>query len=129
MLAADEAELDRAWRRLFLRLFVLRWLLSDRVAELAGLRALRARPPWRLRDELRDRPRLTFLRALRRWGDSLAASLMVLLEELLERFLRLTLRALVGTALMFAGFSLAGCDASAAFRSLPSRRSRNGLRR
>ncbi|KAL1424438.1 hypothetical protein MTO96_020222 [Rhipicephalus appendiculatus] len=118
MLVADDEEVDRAWRRLFLRLFVLRWLLSNRVAELAGLRPLRARPPWRLWDELRDRPRLTFLRALRRWGDSLAASLMVLLEELLERFLRLTLRALFETALMFAGFSLAGCDTSAAFRSL-----------
>ncbi|KAL1424458.1 hypothetical protein MTO96_020242 [Rhipicephalus appendiculatus] len=118
MLVADDEEVDRAWRRLLLRLFVLRWLLSDRVAELSGLRVLRTRPPWRLRDELRDRPRLTFLRALRRWGDSLAVSLMVLVRELLDRFLRLTLRALVGTALMFAGFSLVGCDTSAAFRSL-----------
>ncbi|KAL1466246.1 hypothetical protein MTO96_026816 [Rhipicephalus appendiculatus] len=117
MLVADEAELERAWRWLLLRLLVLRWLLPDRVAELSGLRALRARPPRRLRDELRDRPRLTFLRALRRFGDSLAVSMMVLVEKLLERFVRLTLAALVGTALMLVGIALAGCDTSAAFRS------------
>ncbi|KAL1435214.1 hypothetical protein MTO96_011136 [Rhipicephalus appendiculatus] len=44
-LETEEELLDRAWRRLLLRLFIVPWLLSDRVAELPRLRVLRARPP------------------------------------------------------------------------------------
>ncbi|KAL1472023.1 hypothetical protein MTO96_039592 [Rhipicephalus appendiculatus] len=116
-LAAEEEAMDREWRRLLLRLF-LPCLASDRVAELPRPRALRARPLRQLRDDCLDLPRLAFLLALRCFGASLAASLMLLGEELLERFLRLALGALVATtASLVEGFSLSGCVTSAAFRN------------
>ncbi|KAL3183050.1 hypothetical protein MRX96_006834 [Rhipicephalus microplus] len=78
LVVAEDDETDRARRRLSRRLFFFSWLLADCVAKLSRLRCSCVRPPWRLRDELRDRPRLTFLLALRRFGASLAASLALL---------------------------------------------------
>ncbi|KAL3203122.1 hypothetical protein MRX96_042133 [Rhipicephalus microplus] len=51
-------------------------------------------------------------------GASIAASLALLGEEPLERFLRLALAALVATAFLVEMFSVTGCVATTAFRNL-----------
>ncbi|KAH7985167.1 hypothetical protein HPB51_026857 [Rhipicephalus microplus] len=96
------------------RIFFLLCLHSDRVARLSRPRALRAGPPWRLRDECPDRPQLRLPLELRRLGASIAASLAPLGEEPLERFLRLALAALVATAFLVEMFLVTGCVESTA---------------
>ncbi|KAL3184465.1 hypothetical protein MRX96_031757 [Rhipicephalus microplus] len=93
----------------------LPWASSNRVAEPSLGPYARIHHGDRL-----DLPRLTFLLALRRYSASLPASLVLHGEELLERFLRLTLRSLVAAASLVEGLRLAGCVACVALRNFPA---------